>query len=58
MAVIKVSKKNKTADVQKALRKLAKSKVAKKKISDFYGALPTSYGDGLAYQLEQRNEWK
>jgi len=29
----------------------------KKKLSDFYGALPDTYGDGLNYQIKGRIEW-
>ena len=55
MAVIRISKKSKPEEVNKALRKLATSKKSKKKLSDFYGALPDTYEDGLTYQLKQRD---
>lgn len=60
MAVIRISKKSKPEEVSKALRKLAASKKSppKKRLSDFYGALPNTYEDGLIYQLKQRDEWK
>ena len=58
MAVIKVSRKSNQKEVHKALRELTASKTAKKKLSDFYGALPKTYEDGLTYQLKQRDEWR
>jgi hypothetical protein len=57
-AIIKISKKSKLEDVRKALLKLAGSKKSRKKLSDFYGALPNTFEDGLTYQQKQRNEWK
>jgi hypothetical protein len=33
------------------------SKEKKKTLADFYGSLPNTFGDGLAYQKKVRNEW-
>lgn len=56
--VVKISSKNSSEDTRKVLTKLAKSRgKKKKKLSDFYGKMPGSYGDGLAYQKKLRNEW-
>lgn len=57
-AIIKISKKSKAEDIHKALLKLAGTKKIKKKLSDFYGALPNTFEDGLTYQQKQRNEWR
>jgi hypothetical protein len=49
--IVKISAKNSSEDTRKVLTKLAKSRgKKKKKLSDFYGKMPGSYGDGLAYQ--------
>lgn len=55
---IKISAKNSTEETRKALDKLAKNKGKKKKrLSDFYGKMPGTYGNGLDYQKKLRNEW-
>lgn len=54
--VVKVNKKSKPEEVKKSLKKLTFKK-SKKKLSDFFGALPHAYEDGLKYQIKQRNEW-
>ena len=54
--VIKVNRKSKPKEVKKSLQKLV-SKKKKKKIADFFGALPEAYEDGLTYQIKERNEW-
>lgn len=58
--VVKISQKTKPKAVQKTLKKLAEGKKGsvKKKLVDFYGALPSTYGDGMIYQRSQRDEWK
>ena len=56
--IVKISAKNSSEDTRKVLNKLAKSRSKKKKkLSDFYGKMPGSYGDGLDYQKKIRNEW-
>lgn len=56
--IVKISAKNSSEDTRKVLNKLAKSRgKKKKKLSDFYGIMPGSYGDGLDYQKKVRNEW-
>ncbi len=56
--VVKISAKNKPEETRKALDKLARKKgKKKKKLSDFYGKMPGTYGNGLSYQKEIRNEW-
>ncbi|GIL23924.1 MAG: hypothetical protein BroJett042_24370 [Bacteroidota bacterium] len=57
--IVKVTRKTKPETIQKALRKMAGKRAAgnKKTIADFYGALPSTYGDGLTYQKQLRDEW-
>ncbi|MBY0433159.1 MAG: hypothetical protein K2U26_03525 [Cyclobacteriaceae bacterium] len=57
--LIKVTRKTKTEAIQKALHKIAgkKRQPYKKKIADFFGALPDTFGDGLTYQKKLRDEW-
>jgi hypothetical protein len=57
--VVRIPKKGKAEDIQKALDKLKKknNKKGKKTIADFYGKMPNAYGDGLAYQKKLRDEW-
>jgi hypothetical protein len=43
---------------RKALDKLASHrKKRSKKLSDFYGKLKGTYGNGLEYQKKMRDEW-
>lgn len=52
--VVRINKKSKPDETRKALEKLAgKRKRKGKKLSDFYGALKNSYGDGLKYQKKK-----
>jgi len=39
------------------LKKLS-HKSSKKTLKDFFGALPDTFGDPLAYQKKVRNEWE
>ncbi len=58
--IVRISKNGKPEDAFKALTDLAK-KIRKKKgktIADFYGKLSGTFGDGLAYQKQIRNEWQ
>lgn len=56
--IVKISAKNSSEDTRKVLNKLAKSRrKKKKKLSDFYGKMPGTYGDGIDYQKKVRNEW-
>jgi len=57
--IVKISARDKPEDVRKALAKLAIVRGKKKRpLMDFYGALPSTYKDGLNYQQEQRHEWQ
>ncbi|MEQ8552339.1 MAG: hypothetical protein RIC06_02000 [Cyclobacteriaceae bacterium] len=56
--VIKISGKEKPTAISKALEKIQKAKKNKKSISEFYGALPLAFEDGLTYQQKLRNEWE
>ena len=53
--VITINKDTKTEEINKALKKLQKSK--KKDLSNFYGKLKGAFGDGMEYQKKIRNEW-
>lgn len=56
--VIKITRKSKPEETRKALDELAsKRKKSPKKLSDFYGKMMGSYGDGLTYQKKLRDEW-
>jgi hypothetical protein len=58
MAIVRISKSSKPSEVKKALRKFASNKKGRKRIADFYGALPKTYEDGLTYQRKQRDDWE
>jgi len=53
--VITINKDTKAEDIDKAIKKLPKSK--KKSLSNFYGKLKGAFGDGLEYQKKVRDEW-
>ncbi|MEO8886296.1 MAG: hypothetical protein ABI367_09555 [Mucilaginibacter sp.] len=53
--VITINKDTKAEEINKALKKLPKTK--RKSLSSFYGRLKGAFGDGLAYQKAIRNEW-
>ena len=53
--VITVNKETSPEDIDKAVKKLPKSK--KKPLSSFYGKLKGAFGDGLEYQKKVRDEW-
>jgi hypothetical protein len=57
--VVRISKKSKPEETRKALDKLAgrRKKRSKKRLSDFYGKMKGTYGDGLDYQKKIRDEW-
>jgi hypothetical protein len=56
--IVKISAKTSAEEIKKTLNKLAKIRNKKKKqLSDFYGKMPGTYGNGLAYQKKIRNEW-
>jgi hypothetical protein len=50
--VITINKDTKAEDLDKALKKLQKTK--KKGMSSFYGKLKGTFGDGLEYQKKLR----
>ncbi len=54
--VIVVNKETKEKEIKDALRKIDRQS-KKSKLSDFFGALPDVFGDGLKYQKKIRNEW-
>lgn len=55
--IVKISAKDKPDAIRKELDKLnAKRAKQKKSFASYYGALPNTYGDGLAYQKKQRDE--
>jgi hypothetical protein len=57
--VVKISGKDEPSVIRKTLDQLIASRKKKKpSLSDYYGALPFAYEDGLAYQQKQRNEWE
>jgi hypothetical protein len=53
--VITINKDTKAEDIDKAIKKMPKSK--KKTLSSFYGKLKGAFGDGLEYQKKVRDEW-
>ncbi|MEP6614105.1 MAG: hypothetical protein ABJA76_19515 [Mucilaginibacter sp.] len=53
--VITINKDTKTEEINEALKKLPKTK--KKSMKSFYGKLKGTFGDGLEYQKNIRNEW-
>lgn len=53
--VITINKDTKAEDVEKALKKLQKTK--KRDLSSFYGKLKGAFGDGMDYQKKLRDEW-
>lgn len=56
--ILKVNSKTKSEAIQKAYQKVNTKKAKiNKTIADFFGALPTTFEDGLTYQKKQRNEW-
>ena len=58
--VVKISAKTNPKSAKRAFKKLesAKQQSKKKVLADFYGALPSTYEDGLIYQRKQRNDWE
>ena len=59
--VVKINAHDKPARIRKVLEELRlirANKKQKKAFADYYGSLPDTYGDGLAYQLKQRDEWQ
>jgi hypothetical protein len=55
--LVKISSKNKPEEIRKALAKITSGKKKGKKLSDFYGKLPGTFGNGTTYQKKVRNEW-
>ncbi|MFM8849140.1 MAG: hypothetical protein ACKOE5_01925 [Cytophagales bacterium] len=55
--IIRVTSKTNPKAIQKALTEASKKNRPQKTIADFYGALPTTFEDGLTYQKKLRNEW-
>jgi hypothetical protein len=56
--IIKITKKSKPEETRKALDNLAcERKKRSKKLSDFYGKMKGTYGDGLEYQKKIRDKW-
>jgi hypothetical protein len=55
--IIKIAKNSKAEETKKKLEQLAKKNNANPSLKKFYGQLPGTYGDGLAYQKKMRNEW-
>ena len=56
--IITISGKENPEPLRNKLKKyLTGKRQNKKKLSDFYGALPDTYGDGLNYQIKGRIEW-
>ena len=53
--IITINKNTKPEEIAEALKKLPKSK--KKSLLSFYGKLKGTFGDGLTYQKEIRDEW-
>jgi hypothetical protein len=53
--VITINKDTNSEEIDKALKKLQKSK--KKNLSNFYGKLKGAFGDGMEYQKKIRDEW-
>ncbi|WP_259068176.1 hypothetical protein HDF24_08215 [Mucilaginibacter sp. X4EP1] len=53
--VITVNKDTQSEEIEKALKKMQKSK--KKTLLSFYGKLKGTFGDGMDYQKTIRNEW-
>lgn len=57
--IVRIKSRQKPEETKKALKKLSRArKKKKKKLSDFYGKMPGSYGDPLAYQKSIRDEWR
>jgi hypothetical protein len=57
--IVRISAKDKPEKIRRELDKLTATRAKKKKtFASYYGSLPTTYGDGLAYQKKQRDEWK
>ncbi len=58
--VVRISKHSQIEETRKALDMLNKKNRRKKSksLTDFYGKLPGTYGDGLGYQKKIRNEWQ
>jgi len=54
--VITINKDTKSKEIDKALKKLDKSK-KQKSLIDFYGKLKGTFGDAMEYQKKVRNEW-
>jgi hypothetical protein len=55
--IIKIAKNSKAEETQQKLEQLVKKNSSKPSLKKFYGQLPGTYGDGLAYQKKMRNEW-
>lgn len=56
--IIRILKKSKPEEVKKALTKLSRKRRRKQKsLSSFYGKLPKTFGNGLTYQKQLRDEW-
>ena len=53
--VVTIKKNDSKKEVESALKSL-KKKVKKPVLSDFYGKLKGSFGDGLTYQKETREQ--
>ncbi len=54
--VIVINKGADKKEIDKALKKIGKQS-KKPKLTDFFGKLKNSFGDGLEYQKKIRNEW-
>lgn len=55
--ILKISKAKKPSEVRKELDELAIKKSGKK-LFDYFGALPDTFGDPLKFQKEVRSEWE
>ena len=56
--IIKIGRKSKPEDTNKALAKLVKKRKKRgRNLSEFYGKLKGVYGDGITYQKKIRDEW-
>lgn len=55
--IIKVSRTKSLESVRKELSIFHK-KQAKNMLKDYFGALPSVFGDPLTYQKQIRNEWE
>ena len=54
--VVVINKDTDKEEVRAALEKIKKAS-KKPKLTDFYGKLKGTFGDGLDYQKKLRNEW-